>query len=694
MANIIVALRDQFTRQTDNMRNASQRFSSSMEDLKRKSEQYGIRLEDLAKMESKLQVELAGAKRELDQARRAYAETASAANSSALEQANAKYNRLTRSIADTRREINSTSQSMRGFREEIRRMDSESGGGGGQADVLGALGKAGLGQMAGTAAQDAAKAFIGSAFGGEAGGVISSALSGAISGAAMGSLAGPVGTAVGAAVGGTIGLIQGGTQVFKDRDEAFKTYYGGLYDQGQETLQASLESGTVSAAGREQDLRALGTLLDGDARAARAFQAELIEIGRTPPFSYDTVMSLSRSMLGLGLSTGEATGRISALGEAAAALGLNEGSVNSVVSYLESALAAGQMEGRVLKSLSKLGINAYGALAAEFGISEDEVAAQLSGLDVERAVGAIYAYMGEAFAGAADGLTGTYAGASGILDSFREDMDNAMGEGYNTLRSAGLRAEIDAYGGALGEAMGTLNTVIGGNRAYLENLGEQYRREALSAVLLGEDTSLYGTADAQKLQGMRAEFIGASARYEATGDREAALKMEQLSTDAQALATAVYESSGPYQEMVDAQTDSLAAIRDNTAGLEAATNAYRLQNARSLGIAAAGIAGVDLSGMRGVTASSAAQYYAEQKARGRKNAWGLDRVPYDDFPAVLHQGERVLTAAQARAQDRAGSGGAVLNINGPVTVREEADLARLAQEFARALVRAGMLREG
>lgn len=31
---------------------------------------------------------------------------------------------------------------------------------------------------------------------------------------------------------------------------------------------------------------------------------------------------------------------------------------------------------------------------------------------------------------------------------------------------------------------------------------------------------------------------------------------------------------------------------------------------------------------------------------------GLDYVPYDEFPALLHQGERVLTAAEARTMDR------------------------------------------
>ena len=37
------------------------------------------------------------------------------------------------------------------------------------------------------------------------------------------------------------------------------------------------------------------------------------------------------------------------------------------------------------------------------------------------------------------------------------------------------------------------------------------------------------------------------------------------------------------------------------------------------------------------------------------HAYGLPRVPYDNYPALLHEGERVLTAQEARAQDAGAS---------------------------------------
>lgn len=148
---------------------------------------------------------------------------------------------------------------------------------------------------------------------------------------------------------------------------------------------------------------------------------------RTPPFSYDTVSALSKDMLGLGLSTDEALDRINALADAAAALDWSEGSVSTVIASLESAQLAGKMDSRVVKSLSKMGVNVYGALADKFGISENEVLDKLDELDVDWAVSAIYDYLGEHFTGASAGLVDTYSGASGILESYQDDIGERLG---------------------------------------------------------------------------------------------------------------------------------------------------------------------------------------------------------------------------------------------------------------------------
>lgn len=59
-------------------------------------------------------------------------------------------------------------------------------------------------------------------------------------------------------------------------------------------------------------------------------------------------------------------------------------------------------------------------------------------------------------------------------------------------------------------------------------------------------------------------------------------------------------------------------------------------------------------------------------------ATGLGRVPYDNYPALLHEGEQVLTAAEARSYNQGGAGSVQIVMNGTV-IREDADIDRVAQ---------------
>ena len=152
------------------------------------------------------------------------------------------------------------------------------------------------------------------------------------------------------------------------------------------------------------------------------------------------------------------------------------------------------------------------------------------------------------------------------------------------MRKAGLEAEAEAYGGALGDAVAEMNRIAGANQAYLENLSEQYQREALAAVLLGEKTSVFSEEDSEKLDALRAAFVEAEEASKA-GDQTASFTMQNLREEAEALATAAYESSEQYSAMMDLELDQISAIRDNTAKLEATTRAYELSLERSKGVA-------------------------------------------------------------------------------------------------------------
>lgn len=96
-----------------------------------------------------------------------------------------------------------------------------------------------------------------------------------------------------------------------------------------------------------------------------------------------------------------------------------------------------------------------------------------------------------------------------------------------------------------------------------------------------------------------------------------------------------------------------------------------------------------------------------QRGAGRKHAFGLSRVPFDDYPILAHEGEQLLTAREAREyraqQNRreafpayippsvaAGTGeknvNLTLNVNmSGLTVRDDSDVDKIASALAEKL---------
>lgn len=235
-------------------------------------------------------------------------------------------------------------------------------------------------------------------------------------------------------------------------------------------------------------------------------------------------------------------------------------------------------------------------------------------------------------------------------------------------------------------------------------------------MLLGEQSDLF-TADQQAvLNGMHDEYEEWAAKYD-EGNQEAGLQMQSLYEQAQALATAYYESSDTYQNMQDVELDQIEAIRENTAGLAAATNAYKLAQEQSKGAAAVSLSTlsggqteeVTFSSQTGTYRSRYASSLAQEQSEGEteaertyssqtgayrsRYAYGLDRVPYDGFPLIAHEGERLLTAQEAREQDAA-EGKPTIQIiitNNNFTGSTEEMAGQLAEVIASELERAAIV---
>lgn len=630
--------------------------------------------------------DLKQAKNELERTKRAFEELGDAASDADREAALADFERATQNYENVRRQLDLTSKAARQAEKDIQdvsgafsRMDNRANRSGG-ASVLEGLGKAGLGQMAGDAALEVANTLIGSAFGNEAGSIISSGLSGAISGAAIGSIIPGIGTAIGAAVGGAIGLAQGGTQAFESRDEAFKSYYQQLYEQSQSAAEESLSSGSSTAAQRELDAIAFNRLLG--AGVGDRYLSDLRVMAAETPMEYADLTAMSRALAtGFGDSPERMLSLMEAIGDAGSAVGVTASDMTEMARAMSRMNSSGKATLEFLNIFQDRGVDVIGMLGEAMGKTQGEIYEMISKSEIngQDAADIIQRGMESAYGGAMQTMAETFSGLTSTLSDAMTEIDNARGEGYNTVRSSGLQAEIDAYGGLLGSAVENLNRIAGENEAYMENLSDRYMREALSAVLLGEGTTLYNPQQQLELEDMRASFVQASADYE-NGSQEAGLKMDSLRQQAEALATAAYESSSQYQDTHQAELDQIAATRDLTAAFTAWTNEYRTQQAQSVGLGGSKMVAGDLSEMDKAVGglNSAAGWYAAQK----QHAYGLGRVPYDNYAALLHEGERVLTAREAREADR-GGGAVTVNIGGSWQVRSDSDVDAIAEAIVR-----------
>ena len=544
--------------------------------------------------------------------------------------------------------------------------------------VLSALGKAGLLDMAGDVALDVGNLVVGSAFGSELGGVASSGISGALSGAAIGSIIPGIGTAVGAAIGGGLGLLQGGSQAAQSRDEAFKTYYGGLYDAQQTAAEESLSVGGSTASQRELDAIAFNRLLGegvGD-----QYLEDLRTLAADTPMEYGDLTSMSRALAtGFGDAPERMLELMTAIGDAGSAVGVTASDMEIMAQAMSRMNSSGKATLEYLNIFQDRGVDVIGMLADAMDKTQGEIYDMISKGQIggQEAVNIIQSGMESMYGGAMETMSQTFDGLTSTLQDAMTEIDNAMGEGYNEAAKEGLQADVDAYGGALGDALAQANQIIGEGKAIAENLDRQYSREALSALTLGTETTVYGDDQAARLEEMHDQYTSLVDQYQTATEEDKAViasQIEALKEEAQAMADSAYDASEMSQELHDVNLDLIAAIRENTAALGSAGWAqdYEVEQEKSKG------------GGESIVETAVSKYNEIQAAGG--NAFGLDRVPYDNYLTYLHEGERVLTASQAREMDRGGLPPINITVSGN-TFGAGLDEAAVAEAIADTAVR-------
>ena len=465
----------------------------------------------------------------------------------------------------------------------------------------------------------------------------------------MGSMLGLPGAVGGAVIGGVSGLASGITQVGEAQDDAFKSYYGALYETASKATEDSLSAGMTVAGQREQDQIAFAQRF-GSGEAAQDYLDQVKAMAVNTNYTYDEITGYSKSLLN-SYGAEETLGVLQKLSDATAGLNLDSSGVSMFIAGLSRMRTTDKTTQEYLNYFSERGLDVYEALSRSTGadkrrISEMVTDGKIGGTEAAQA---ILDYIQEEFGGLSEKLSSTYDAMVDNLGDAMTNVDAAMGGAYEEKAKEGLQADIDAYGGALGDALAQANEIIGEGKAIAENLDRQYSREALSALTLGTETTVYGDDQAARLAEMHDQYTSLVDQYQNATEEDKAViasQIEALKEKAQAMADSAYDASEMSQELHDVNLDLISAIRENTAALGGAPwmQDYETEQEESKGL---------VSTQYEEILTNARDKYNEIQAR-KGHAFGLDRVPYDNYLTYLHEGERVLTAAQAREMDRGG----------------------------------------
>lgn len=648
--SIVIKSTDRYSDTVKKMSTVTKSFSKDVDALE-------DTLSSLTKNKWELKADVKKAQDAMRQAEKQFEATGDAASKAALELSQANYDSAVRNLKAVSEEARRTEKEI--SKLENRSVGSKSGIGASFKSISNALVTMQAAQMIGSAAQGYLNTRIGSKLGNDSGSLTSSILSSAASGAITGSAFGPSGALVGALAGGVVGAISGSAQNYESQDSSFKSY---VQDAVQEQLDAqndSLTSGSTIAAGRETDRISFSTLF-GSKEKADAYLTNLVGMANSTPFLYDDLTSMSKTLATYGYDDTSILPVLQTIGDAGAALGQSTSDMTAVATAIGRMKSSNKTTLEYLNILNDRGIGAVGMLSNAYGVDQGTMYSmiskgQIAGQDAARI---ILDALSDSFAGSMEAQSKTFSGITSTIEGLQQELDNAMGEGYNQTRMQGLEAQKEWLAGDSGQEMQEAYSAIGAWKASLENAKEQYIRDAMNDAMGSE---AYKTAEAE-------------------GD---AAEMGRILMKAKIDGMNEYNANEGKDEELAQELSLIESVRDDTALNNSYWDAgYTLGQEFSKGRAAATTDSAWADAVNNFNSG-----YTKHRS-GHQRAMGIDYVPYDNFPALLHEGEKVLTAGEAR-QEKNGVSGIQIVMNGTV-IREDADIDRVAQELLSKLEAAGM----
>lgn len=656
--SIVMKMNDDISGKLKSIASTSKSVSKEFEVLQNRADALGKQYADFNQLSAKTAAEALDVKRAMDEAAKSFKKTGDEADQVRFQKLREEYTALTDAAKTYAGEAKKTQKAIRETYDQARKLEDGSEGGGGSEGFLtktfgktlgGALAASGVIREIGSSLTGALSIGMESAVGQPMATALNSTLSGAFSGASAGAIAGPWGAAIGALGGGIAGAISGGTQIFAQKDDAFKSYVQEAAETALSEQESAIASGTETAAQRELDAIAFDRLL-GEG-VGEQYLNDLRTLAAETPMEYGDLTTMSRALAtGFGDAPDRMLELMTAIGDAGSAVGVTASDMTEMAQAMSRMNSSGKATLEYLNIFQDRGVDVIGMLGEALGKTQGEIYDMISRGEIsgQSAADIIQQGMETRYSGSMGEMAGTYSGLTSTLQDAQTEIDAAYGEGYTKARNEGLQEQIDWLTGESGQAVEEANQAIGAWKAELENQKEQYIRDSVDAMMASEEYQAAKTA----------------------GD---AAEMGRLIMQAKVQGMNEYNASEGAQEALAAEKALVDGIRDDTSLNQDYWDAgYKKGQWFTKGLASSIMGNY----IKDESSPEDVSYNANV------HAYGLKYVPYDNYPALLHQGERVLTAEESRRQSRSGGGGLSVTITGPVTVRQDSDIDTIVMHLA------------
>lgn len=707
--SIAISAKDNYSSAITTMRNANQAFSKDITGLQSK-------LDALNRTKITLQVDTNKAETNLKAAEKQYAKTGKAADKLKLELANSKYENARRNLSLVSDNAKQAEDDISSLANAVSKTEGKM--------KLDKKAVADITSLVGDTVISVANIGISSAYGQEAGIMSNSVLSTGMSGAAIGTAIAPgIGTVVGALGGALLGYIQGNAKIFENKDNFFKSYYYDLYNEVLATQNQSLTNGISIASSREANKLPFSKLLGGDNKAEELLSS-LSDFALATPFSYDELTNISKVLLSYGYKQEDLFPLLEKVGDTGSALGMSADDMLNVSAAIGKMQTTGETTMEYLNPLLDRDIDVWGYLSEGLSKTKEEVQEMVRDglLPGEVAAKAIADHLDSDFGGSMEKEAQTFSGLISTLEDAKAELDNSMGEGYNSTRKSGIQDQIDYLSGDSGEEMQDAYNKIGQWKASLENLKEQYQRDAIGSIMEGTLAASYeNSSQKEALERLITEYKIAEADYydaskegDKEGMQEAGAVMGRILAEAQAIAANEYNASEGAQLAMETNIALAENIKNDAGAQEAYWDAgYTMAQQFTKGLASVIEANSKIltepanvgqimeayrhrdfkegpnwelnttenkAGSNNGDIKNVGQIMQEYRSgRLKAYAYGMNDIPYDNYPALLHQGERVLTASENRNY---GSGVQVSITGNNFSVRSDEDIEKIGDVIA------------